>query len=925
MFRALAVAALLLFATATAEHTQTDSDHEASFEHIAGNEWWVEVDVDHDGDLHGVDARDDGGAWLPLEKKSWGVWAGSFRIEPGHDVQFRAHQGDFGRIASCWFSHPEGVERCHSDWHVTEVDRADWPLDSAIADVDNDGAEELVVSTSDGVRIYAFDNGWRLQETLAPGESFGDISTGDLDADGHTDVVVETFFLSDDEFARFEHDGTAWHRLDYTGPASVASAMTVGDPDGDGVDAVYTAAHGPEVPVYEVRLVDGAWQETEITRVSEGVDVLHVGDGDGDGDDELYAGGGYKGDDSLFQIEYADGAWSKTQIGAEHGSSSVFDIGTGDVDGDGRSELYHTSADPDFDRDGSEYSLWRNAFDGTWSQESVATFLAPDYPRTSLVADGDNDGTDEVYVAVTGGHDLRIIQVEKTATGWSQDRVVVANGGGEPRLAAGDPDQDGLTELASIEKRQGGFVQVFSEHAPGSGDTTTSPFTFDHTGSNEWWVQVRITGQEPGRVQAMDTDGPWKELEKKDWGDWAASFHLESGHDARFRAMVDSTWHESCWFTHPGGQTPDGGETCSTSGEEPPPPPPPSGDFDATFRTSGGNEWWVEAYVDANEDLAGVDARDDGGAWIALEQKSWGAWAKSFHVEDGSLVDFRATNTDGDVDISGQYRWPSGEQVTGEPDDGQDPQPGPSTTDVAFGPKAGNEWWVETLVVSNGTVDRVEARADGGPWNMLTLRDWGAWAGSFHVPMGSTVEFRATSDGGADVSDGFLWPEADAVGGDGSWPEEGSYLQYEIWDRQPGGYRDEGTLTMVRHDGAWWSLHQWTETRHGEVTGDDQQFEDGRCPSYGPTDGVAVGDDVVFTNCTGSPGNATVREMRSDDLRLEGDAATIDVWYATDRDPCNCQERQWAWDDDFGLVTYANWAGRGENGLEIEDTDAPLR
>lgn len=656
----IVLAAAVAASPALAGHVQTDSDHEASFEHVTGNEWWVEVDVDHNGELHGVDARDEGGDWVPLEKKSWGPWAASFHIEPGHDVQFRAHQGDFDRIESCWFSHPEGVEQCQSDWHVTEIGRAgdgERAFGNVLVDVDNDGAQELVVSTSDGVRIYAFDDGWRLQETLGEGSPFGELAAGDLDGDGRTDLVVQDS-AADIEFSRFEHDGSQWQRLHYNGPAQVDSAMTIGDPDDDGVDAIYTADHGPDVPVFEVRLVDGAWQEQQITTVAEGVGVLHVGDGDGDGDDELYAGGGYKGDDSLFQIEYADGAWSKTQIGTEHGSSSVFDIGTGDVDGDGRSELYHTSADPDFDSDGSEYSLWRNAFDGTWSQESVATFLAPDYPRTSLVADGDNDGTDEVYVGITGSDDLRIIQVQMTDTGWSQDRVVVASGGGEPRLAAGDPDGDGLTELVSLEVRSDGFIHALSQHPP---EADFSPFTFDHTGSNEWWVQVKVHG-DPNHVQAMDNGDPWKELELKDWGDWAASFHIEPGHDVRFRAMDSGTWHESCWFTHPGGVTPDGDGTCT--GPEPDDGDPPPTGFDASFSTPGGNAWWVEVYVETNEPLAGVDARDDGGAWVALEKKDWGAWAKSFHVEDGSLVDFRATSSDGDVDISGQYRWPSGDPVT---------------------------------------------------------------------------------------------------------------------------------------------------------------------------------------------------------------------------------------------------------------------
>jgi hypothetical protein len=172
--------------------------------------------------------------------------------------------------------------------------------------------------------------------------------------------------------------------------------------------------------------------------------------------------------------------------------------------------------------------------------------------------------------------------------------------------------------------------------------------TFDHKGGNEWWVQAQVSGS-PVRVQAMDTGGAWVELQRKDWGDWAASFRIEPGHDVRFRALVDGAWAESCWFTHPGGRTPTGGETCGAGTA-----PPPADGFDARFSPRPGNAWWVEVFVEADRPLAGVDARANGGAWVALEKRSWGAWAKSFHVPDGSIVEFRARATDGATDMSGR-------------------------------------------------------------------------------------------------------------------------------------------------------------------------------------------------------------------------------------------------------------------------------
>ena len=87
--------------------------------------------------------------------------------------------------------------------------------------------------------------------------------------------------------------------------------------------------------------------------------------------------------------------------------------------------------------------------------------------------------------------------------------------------------------------------------------------------------------------------------------------------------------------------------------------------FSATFTDPRGNDWWVEANVSANQTLAGVDARDDGGAWIALNRTNWGSWARSFYVQPGSIIEFRARSTTGATAISVRYSWPTATPVGG--------------------------------------------------------------------------------------------------------------------------------------------------------------------------------------------------------------------------------------------------------------------
>jgi hypothetical protein len=115
----------------------------------------------------------------------------------------------------------------------------------------------------------------------------------------------------------------------------------------------------------------------------------------------------------------------------------------------------------------------------------------------------------------------------------------------------------------------------------------------------------------------------------------------------QYRAtLADGSQALSCWYAHPGG-------SCATAAAS----PTTSGGFAATFRNARGNAWWVETDV-AAASLAGVDARVNGGAWIALSHTSWGSWAKSVNAPAGSRVEFQARAADGSVAVSAAYAWP---------------------------------------------------------------------------------------------------------------------------------------------------------------------------------------------------------------------------------------------------------------------------
>lgn len=439
-------------------------------------------------------------------------------------------------------------------------------------------------------------------------------------------------------------------------------------------------------------------------------------------------------------------------------------------------------------------------------------------------------------------------------------------------------------------------MPVSAEHAQEFGE---GEIVFDHRTGNEWWVEVDVDRSVEEVFARHSGSQKWHGLTLRDWGAWAGSFHVPEGEQVQFRAGAGDAEATSCWFTHPEGR-----EECQ------------GGDFDPSFDTPGGNEWWVEVYVEAQEPISGVDARADEGPWRALDLRDWGAWAESFHVPEGSIVEFRAHAASGESAVSGGYRWTSGEPVEDE---------APSF-DVAFGSKSGNAWWVETFAISEDTVVAVDARADEGPWHAMELRDWGAWAKSFHAPEGSVVEFRAhNEEGEATVSDGFLWPSGAPVDEpDGDWPREGSYLRYDAFAADSNTKMD-ATLTLVHHEGSWSMKCEGSRETDGQRETIDA-FEQTDAPLVATS--VEKGDLVEVPTLSvcreGEEYEVEVEDVHTFTTHHEGDPVTIDTWYAERVDPCKCLRWEAQWDQEVGVVVSWERNGRGGVGGTMNDTDAPI-
>lgn len=199
--------------------------------------------------------------------------------------------------------------------------------------------------------------------------------------------------------------------------------------------------------------------------------------------------------------------------------------------------------------------------------------------------------------------------------------------------------------------------------------------------------------------------------------------------------------------------------------------PSARGQEEARFTTYGGNDWWIEVYVEPFEVITEVDVSVEGRAWRALTLQDWGSWATSFYVEPGSRLRFRAFDDAGQIATSATYVWPSG-NVGAPLEEPADESAGGFL--ARFFGLMGTNWWVESYVDASEPVASVEARANGGPWYPLDETQWGSWASSFFVASGSALELRAFSSAGEEARSALY-----------SWPD-GTVLSVPATDEGPG-------------------------------------------------------------------------------------------------------------------------------------------
>lgn len=292
-----------------------------------------------------------------------------------------------------------------------------------LADLDGDGLDDIVSvhesdvrydGVADGLVRIAFrtrdPDGW-VNVTLASGPEAGgaeDAAIGDLNGDGHPDVVVAAELA---HLIYLENPGRdartrPWSRLIVPITRGRGSFIRVflADIDGDGRLDVSAANKmdqnpGPNTPPGPISVfhlkgppLDGAsWRETQLGTYGVPQNASPI-DIDRDGDVDII--GGARVGERLIIFRNESGLFTPIEVRTEGGRTGGFNVAFHDFDGDGRLDIVAASA--------FRLGWFRQpaTLDGVWRFHEIGSFL-PDRVTGLTLADIDGDGDMD---AISGGY-----------------------------------------------------------------------------------------------------------------------------------------------------------------------------------------------------------------------------------------------------------------------------------------------------------------------------------------------------------------------------------------------------------------------------------------------------------------------------------------------------------------------------------------
>ena len=306
-----------------------------------------------------------------------------------------------------------------------------------------------------------------------------DEAIGDLDGDGHPDLVVANWGAGTVSVLRGAGDGTFESPSPFPyGVGGRPDGVAIADFNGDGIPDVAASSEASGLAVL-LGTGGGDFEPAVNYRTGGAARGLAVADLNGDGQPDIAVVGGGEGVSIL--LNNGDGTFASD--GSMYVGANSYAIAIEDFNGDGVPDL----AVVNLSEDGVAVALGNG--DGTFGPP--VTYAVGNFPIGIAVGDFNDDGSPDLAVTNTGSESVSILFGTGSGSFGPQVTLPVANT--PTGIAAGDLNGDGNVDLAVTNQ----------------GERTLSLFLGDGTGSFSSQTTPKTTGS-PNQVEIADLNGDGK-------------------------------------------------------------------------------------------------------------------------------------------------------------------------------------------------------------------------------------------------------------------------------------------------------------------------------------------------------------------------------------------------------------------------------